>query len=119
MDAIAIRIFLIRNPVPMLLGDTYYSIHLQNFYHGGMVICCMPLLYQWFISHLPRSVAFWDTKKEPRWAPKIMALIHSNIDRCHQVYYDVEIIDNCRSFPNVPLLGTKGGINYNPVLARR
>jgi hypothetical protein len=33
--------------------------------------------------------------------------------------YDVGvIIDSCGEFPNVPLLGVHGGINYNPILAR-
>ena len=31
----------------------------------------------------------------------------------------MEIVDGCGSFSNVPLLGTKGGINYNLVLAHR
>ena len=79
LDVNAIRIFLIGNPIPTPLGDTYYSIHLWDLYHGWMIVCCMPLLYQWFISHLPQTVAFWDTKKEPRWAPKIMALMHSDV----------------------------------------
>ena len=35
VDINAIRIFMIRNPVPTLLGDSYYSIHLRNSYHGG------------------------------------------------------------------------------------
>ena len=48
-----------------------------------------------------------------------MALTHFDIDWYNQAYYDVKIIDSCGAFPNVPLLGTKGGINYNPVLARR
>ena len=83
-----------------------------------MIIYCTSLLYEWFISHLPRSTTFRDIKKEPRWALKIMALTHYDIDWYHRAYYDVEIIDNCGCFPNVPLLGTKRGINYNPVLAR-
>ena len=29
-----------------------------------------------------------------------------------------EIIIGCIKFPNVPLMGTRGGINYNPILAR-
>jgi hypothetical protein len=34
--------------------------------------------------------------------------------------YDVgAIIDSCGEFPNVPLLGMRGGISYSPVLARR
>ena len=119
VDINAIRIFLIGNPVPTLLGDTYYSIHLRNSYQGGRIICCAPLLYQWYVSHLPGSDVFWDLEKEPRWAPKIMALTHFDIDWYNRVYYNVKIIDSCGAFPNVPLLGTKGGINYNPVLARR
>ena len=58
VDVNTISIFLIGNPVPTLLGDAYYSIHLRDSYHGGMIICCTPLLYQWFISHLPQSDAF-------------------------------------------------------------
>ena len=33
---------------------------------------------------------------------------------CHE---DVTIIDRCGEFPNVPLLGIRGGITYNPSLA--
>ena len=86
VDINAIRIFMIGNPVPTLLGDSYYSIHLWNSYHGGMIICCMPLLHRWFISHMPPSDAFWDIRKEPCWAPKIMALTHSDIDWYHLTY---------------------------------
>ena len=84
-----------------------------------MIIYCTPLLYQCFISHMPQSDAFWDFRKEPRWASKIMALTHSDIDWYRLAYQDIEIIGSYGSFPNVPLLGTKGGMNYNPVLARR
>ena len=58
VDVNAINIFLIGYLAPTLLGDSYYSTHPQNLYQGGMIICCTPLLYQWFISHLPQTVAF-------------------------------------------------------------
>lgn len=45
-DINAIKIFLIGNPVPTLLADTYHSIHLRNSYSEGMIICCVPLLYK-------------------------------------------------------------------------
>lgn len=32
---------------------------------------------------------------------------------------DVKVILRCGNFPNVPLIGTKGRINYNPRLALR
>ncbi|KAI5423934.1 hypothetical protein KIW84_030234 [Lathyrus oleraceus] len=84
VDVNAIRIFSALNPVPTLLGDTYFSLHMRNAKGGGAIVCCLSLLYKWFISHLPQT-----------------------------------IIDSCGEFSNVPLLGTCGGINYNPVLARR
>jgi len=38
----------------------------------------------------------------------------------HNPDHDFEtIIDRCGEFSNVPLLGTRGGISYSPILARR
>ena len=45
VDINSIRIFMIGNPVPTLLGEAYYFVHLRSSYHGGMMICCTPLLY--------------------------------------------------------------------------
>ncbi|XP_058784460.1 uncharacterized protein LOC131659267 [Vicia villosa] len=60
VDVNAIKIFMKKNLVPTLLGDTYYSIHLKNSYGKGMVTCCTPLLYKWYISHLPDTPEFWS-----------------------------------------------------------
>lgn len=68
VDINAIKIFLIGNPVLTLLGDTYYSINHMTLKSGGMIICCTPLLYMWFISHLPQSASFWDLKNGLRWS---------------------------------------------------
>lgn len=48
-----------------------------------------------------------------------MSLTNDDITWYSSVYDDVKIIDSCWEFSNVPLLGTQGGINYNPALARR
>jgi hypothetical protein len=119
VDINAIKIFLIGNPIPTLLADVYHSVHLRNFHKGGMIICCTTMLYKWFISHLPRSTAFWDLKDGLLWSQKIMSLTHSDIDWFDRAYEGVTTIDSCDEFPNIPLLGTKGGISYNPNLARR
>ncbi|KAI5390426.1 hypothetical protein KIW84_075662 [Lathyrus oleraceus] len=58
VDVNAIRIFSVLNPVPTLLGDAYVSLHLRNAKGGGAIVCCLPLLYKWFISHLPQTVCF-------------------------------------------------------------
>ncbi|KAI5444524.1 hypothetical protein KIW84_012961 [Lathyrus oleraceus] len=119
IDVNAIRIFLIENPVPTLLGDTYFSLHLRNSKGGGTVVCCIPLLYKWFISHLLQTLVFLENKQCPRWSQRLMSLTNDDI-----VWYDsaldvLKIIDSCGEFSNVTLIGTQGGINYNPDLARR
>jgi hypothetical protein len=48
-----------------------------------------------------------------------MSLTHSDISWCNPIHKGIQIIDSCGNFSNVPLIGTKGGINYNPVLALR
>ncbi|XP_050916379.1 uncharacterized protein LOC127131505 [Lathyrus oleraceus] len=58
VDVNDVRIFLIGNPVPILLGDTYHYIHHKIKKGGGTILCCAPLLYKWFISHLPRFRIF-------------------------------------------------------------
>ncbi|KAI5429583.1 hypothetical protein KIW84_034239 [Lathyrus oleraceus] len=68
VDVNAIRIFSALNPVPTLLGDTYFSLHLRNAKGGGAIVCCLPLLYKWFISHLPQTVAFKENKGCLRWS---------------------------------------------------
>ncbi|XP_050914929.1 uncharacterized protein LOC127129857 [Lathyrus oleraceus] len=115
----AIKIFLIGNSVPTLLADAYHSVHMRNSYSGGMITGCVPMLYKWFISHLPRSHAFWDLKNGLLWSQKIITLTHSDIVRYNHDYDGVSIIDSYGGFSNVPLLSTKGGIRYNPILARR
>ncbi|KAI5409590.1 hypothetical protein KIW84_055134 [Lathyrus oleraceus] len=97
VDVNAIRLFLIGNHVATLLGDMYFSLHIRNSKGGGTIVCCIPLLYKWFISHLPQTPTFVENKQCLR----------------------LDIIDCYGEFSNVPLIGTQGGINYNPVLARR
>ena len=42
VDVNAIRIFSTLNPVPTLLGDTYFSLHMRNAKGGGAIVCCLP-----------------------------------------------------------------------------
>ncbi|KAI5436268.1 hypothetical protein KIW84_022657 [Lathyrus oleraceus] len=107
------------NPVPTLLGDTYFSLHMRNAKGGGTIVFCLPLLYKWFISHFPQTLAFKENKGCLRWSTRLMSLTNDDIFWYNRVYDGVQIIDFCGEFSNVPLLGTCGGINYNPILARR
>ncbi|KAI5383295.1 hypothetical protein KIW84_070627 [Lathyrus oleraceus] len=119
VDVNVIRIFSTLNLVPTLLGDAYFFLHMRNAKGGGAIVCCLPLLYKWFISHLPQAVAFKENKGCLCWSTRLMSLTNNDISWYNRVYDGVQIIDSCGEFFNVPLLGTCGGINYNPVLARR
>ena len=44
-------------------------------------------------------------------------LMHSDIHWCSRSIENVTIVDCCGELPNVPLLGIRGGITYNPYLA--
>lgn len=122
VDINAIQIFAQRNPVPTLLGDFYHSIHTRNQKKGGLVWCCAQLLYIWFKSHLPTEGAFIDTKDTLRWSDRLMGLTSKDI-KWFEVSLarkeNLEVICGCGEFPNVPLIGIRGGINYNPTLLKR
>ncbi|KAI5399210.1 hypothetical protein KIW84_064551 [Lathyrus oleraceus] len=70
-------------------------------------------------STLNPTVAFKENKECLRWSTRLMSLTNDDISWYNHVYDGVQTIDSCGEFSNVPLLGTCGGINYNPVLARR
>ncbi|KAI5439947.1 hypothetical protein KIW84_025345 [Lathyrus oleraceus] len=117
IDMNAIKIFLTHNPVPTLLGDVLHSLHTRTMKKQGTLMCCVPLLSRWFISHLPQSVLKND--QNLKWSRRIMTLSHSDIRWCSNLRENVIIIDRCGEFPNVPLMGIRGGITYNPALALR
>ncbi|XP_058741321.1 uncharacterized protein LOC131613689 [Vicia villosa] len=119
VDMNAIKIFMKKNLVPTLLGDTYYSIHLRNSYGKGMVTCYTPFLYMWYISHLPDTSEFWSQKEGLKWSHKIMTLTNAEIVWTNNHFCRMKTLDCCGDFPNVPLIGTKGAISYSPVLVRR
>ena len=54
-----------------------------------------------------------------QWSMRLVSLTNDDISWYNHVYDGIKIIDSCGEFSNVPLLGTYGGINYNPVLERR
>ncbi|XP_050890851.1 uncharacterized protein LOC127096309 [Lathyrus oleraceus] len=74
VDLAAIHIFLTHNPIPTLLADTYYSIHVRTQKKKGIIVCCTPLLYRWFISHLPSKGPFVENKDNLKWSHRIMSL---------------------------------------------
>ncbi|KAI5420525.1 hypothetical protein KIW84_044360 [Lathyrus oleraceus] len=121
VDVDAIRLFVLDNPMPTLLGDFFNSVHHRNENRkGGLVNCCAPLFYKWFSSFLPKSGAFVDVKNSLSWSKRLMGIRAKDISWwSDQSLLRANIIHSCGNFPNVPLVGRRGGINYNPSLEVR
>jgi len=119
VDINAIKIFLTKNPVPTLLADTYHSIHDRNLAGRGVILCCAPLLYKWFTSHLPRTQPFIKNPEKLPWSQRIMSLTPADIVWYNPASDTKTVIIHCGDFPNVPLIGIWGGISYNPILAQQ
>ncbi|XP_058784600.1 uncharacterized protein LOC131659426 [Vicia villosa] len=116
VDVIAIKIFISNNMVPTLLGDLLNSIHQRSSKGKGCILGCAPLLHKWFISHLPRSVI--KNEEGGTWVQRVMRLSYDDIIWNQKEFEGTHLFDSCGDFPNAPLLGTRGGITYNPILAR-
>src|SRR4051812_14263498 len=67
VDINAIKIFLIGNPVPSLLADAYHSVHSRNLQRGGLITCCVHVVYECFVSHLPKSSSFCNMRYSLFW----------------------------------------------------
>src|SRR4051812_43049221 len=77
-------------------------------------LCCSNGLFHTYLS-LPFS-----RKTEKVYVGlKDLSLTNNDIQWYTLARCDTETIESCGEFANVPLIGTQGGINYNPVLARR
>jgi hypothetical protein len=114
VDINAIQIFLAKNLVPTLLANTYHSIHDRTLNERGTILYYAPLLYKWFTSHLPQTHSFKENPEKLLWSQRIMSLTTSDIVWYHPTSDVGEIIFSCGEYPNVPLLGMRGGISYNP-----
>ncbi|PNX96378.1 ribulose bisphosphate carboxylase small chain 3A [Trifolium pratense] len=119
VDFSAIGVFIAKNPVSALLADFYHSLYIRHEKRKGTISCCVPLVQKWLMSHLPKKGAFVENPASSKWSHRMMALTEKDISWYSRSLDGTEIILSCGDFPNVPLMGTKGCINYNPVLALR
>lgn len=124
IDFAAIDVFLAykhrrKNPVPAVLADTYHALTLRHEKKGGIILCCLPVLYLWFTTHMFKKGGWVEIRSKSEWARDITNLSGRTISWCSQGLERIDVICHCGDFPNVPLMGTKGYINYNPILALR
>ena len=117
IDVNAFKIFLSHNLVPTLLGDILHALYTCTVRRRGILMCYMLLLARWFILHLPKSVL--KNEEGLGWSYRIMSLAHTDILWSSKAMESIAIIDRCGGYPNVPLLGIRGGITYSPCLALR
>jgi hypothetical protein len=120
VEEYAVNVFVSRkNPVPALVADVLYHLHIRHEKKRGVVLCCTPLLYSWFLSHLSTRGPWYDVLKDLSWAQTLACLTSDALVWYLPNWNVGEIITNCGDFPNVPLMGSQGCINYNPRLALR
>ncbi|XP_050916787.1 uncharacterized protein LOC127131953 [Lathyrus oleraceus] len=119
VDFASIHTIMTKNHVRTLLANTYYCIHVRNHKKKGTTMCCIPLLYKWFISHLPNKGPLIENKGNPKWSQRIMSLTGKDILWYSRSYDNVKVILNCVNFHNVTLLVTNGGTSYSLRLTLR
>jgi hypothetical protein len=72
----------------------------------------------WFWLHMPEKGPFVEDKSA-NWSEKLSSLT-ANVIRWYSRRLDSpKMLLKCEGFPNVPLIGTRGCINYNHILAIR
>ncbi|XP_058763006.1 uncharacterized protein LOC131636417 [Vicia villosa] len=115
----AICVFMNKNPVSTLLADTYFAIHSRNKKGGYVNGSCLSLLYRWFMLHLSVKGPFVLRKSSLQWSDRIVNLTSYDIRWNYCVGKVWNIITSCGQYSNVPLMGTRGCISYNPMPAYR
>lgn len=109
--------FLSGNPVSFLLADFYHTFHTRHEKKGGTFLWCVPLLHMWMKTHEPQDGPF--ISKDLPWCHKFTSLSFGAIQWYKREWDTQDIILRCGGFPNVPMVGAHGCINYNHVLCMR
>ena len=118
------------SPVVAILTDIYDTFDQRCEKSNTRIVCCTMALYVWLVSHLfcqdarhtcplqsHRSCA---EKREANW-DQLLVNIEGALINWFPRWKERRsgILFSCGGFPNVPLMETRGCINYNPVLAIR
>ncbi|KAH1247086.1 hypothetical protein GmHk_06G017056 [Glycine max] len=97
---------------------------------SARIICCLPALCVWLVSHLflqdtrhPCSLQNHRLCAEKRridW-DQLLAGVGGRIINWFPRWKEGKegVFFSCKGYPNIPLIGTRGCINYNPALAIR
>ncbi|CAK8534124.1 unnamed protein product [Lathyrus sativus] len=119
------------NPVPAVLADILYTLNICREKSSKRILCCLPVLYVWMTSLVFERdykaicpiTDFQMLGLEPHdgknWAIVLVNLKADKVRWCPDWKEVKNVLYQCGEFPNIPLVGTTGCINYNPSLALR
>ncbi len=114
-----------------ILADVYYTMNFCHEKKGKRILCCIPVLYVWLTAHVfQRGYESYcpivdlrrlglKTRDAKEWAQVFVTLKEESVRWYPPWMGTEEVICQCGEFQNVPLVGTLGCTNYNPILALR
>ncbi|KAH1213590.1 hypothetical protein GmHk_14G041516 [Glycine max] len=118
------------SPVVAILADLFDTFDRRCEKNSARIVYCLPALCVWLISHLFRqdtrhpcplqSYRSCTEKGRVDWDQHLAGIGGSTINWFPRWKEGKEgVLFSCGDYPNVPLIGTRGCINYNPALAIR
>ncbi|KAL5191228.1 hypothetical protein HKD37_04G010522 [Glycine soja] len=118
------------SPVVAILADLFDTFDRRCEKSSARIICCLPALCVWLVSHLFQqdtrhpcpllSHRSCTEKRRMDW-DQLLAGIGSRTISWFPRWKEGRkgVLFSCGRYPNIPLVGTRGCINYNPTLAIR
>ena len=135
VDLAAIDAFLayhhsMESPIIAILADAYDTFDRRCEKSGARIVCCTPALYVWLVLHFFRHEGrpvcpiqghrLCAEKGKENWEQLLASVVGGSINWFPQWKEGrATVLSSCEGFSNVPLMGTRACINYNPVLAIR
>ena len=115
------------SPVVGILTDMYDTFDQRCEKSGARIICCTSTLYVWLVSHLFRhegrpvcslqGYCSCAEKGKANWDQLLASMEGASVNWFPRWKEGrTENLSSCEGFQNVPLMGTRGCINYNPII---
>ncbi|KAL5130914.1 hypothetical protein HKD37_12G033898 [Glycine soja] len=118
------------SPVVAVLADLFDTFDRRCEKSSARIICCLPALCVWLVSHLFQqdtrhpcpllSHRSCTEKRRIDWDQLLAGIGGRTVSWFPRWKEGKEgVLFSCGRYPNIPLVGTRGCINYNPTLAIR
>lgn len=83
-----------------LLGGVYYTLEVRYIKNRGLILCCIPLLYQWLMVQISSKSSPIKAIDKDGWYQKVIPLTKKSICWYTLNMGKDEVITNYGSFPN-------------------